>query len=116
MPNLIVAVIHEPDLANDVMLAWQGTGVKGATLLHSAGMEKLRRAGLLREDLPLIPSLSALESAREVSNATIMAVVSDQVDVDAVVAATEEVVGRLGDPHTGILFVLPVTRVFGGQV
>lgn len=116
MPSLIIAVIQEPDLANDVMLAWTRAGIRGATLLHSAGMEKLRRAGLLREDLPLIPSLEALESAREVSNATIFAVVNESVDIDAVVAATEDVVGKLGDPHTGILFVMPVTRVVGGQV
>ena len=116
MPNLIVAVIQDPDLANDVMQSWTRAGVRGATLLHSAGMEKLRRAGLLREDLPLMPSLAALESLREVSNATVFAVVSEQVDIDAVVAATEEVTGKLDDPHTGILFVMPVLRVVGGQV
>ncbi len=116
MPKLIVAVIEEPDLANDVLLAWTQAGVKSATLVESTGIERLRRAGLLRDDLPLMPSLWNLEEPREVRSAMLLSVVSDEVDIQAVVAAMERVVGKLTEPDTGILFVLPVLHVVGGQV
>ncbi len=43
MPKLIVMVIEDPDLANDVILAWERAGAKSATLLHSIGMSRLPR-------------------------------------------------------------------------
>jgi hypothetical protein len=102
--------------ANDVLMAWTAAGVKSATLLESMGMERLRRAGLLRDDLPLLPSLASLEEPTEIRSATLFAVVSDEIDLDAVIAATEEIIGKLTEPDTGILFVLPILRVVGGQV
>ncbi len=116
MAKLIVAVIAQPDLATDVMSAWTRAGVKSATLLPSSGMERMRRAGLLRDDMPLMLSLAAVEASQEVASSTIFAVVADDLDVDAIVAATESAVGKLGGADTGILFVLPVVRVVGGQV
>jgi hypothetical protein len=116
MPKLIVMVIEDPDLANDVILAWERAGAKSATLLHSIGMTRLREAGLLRDDLPLIPSLAALEEPHEINNATLFSVVADTVDVDVLIAETEQVTGPLDGPHTGMLFVLPLARVVGGQV
>jgi hypothetical protein len=116
MPKLIVAVIEEPDYANDVLMAWARAGVRSATMVDSRGMNRLRRAGLLRDDLPLIPTLEHLEEPSEVRNAMLFSVVGDEVDIDGVIAATEEIVGPLSDPDTGVLFVLPVLQVRGGQV
>src|SRR5687768_10960512 len=99
MAKLVVAVIEDPNLSNDVMLAWNRLGVQSATLIESIGMERLRRASLLRDDLPLMPSLEALEESRLLRNSTVFAVVSDAVDVEGLIAATERIVGDLADEN-----------------
>ncbi len=60
-----------------------------------------------------MPSLSALFECREESHRTLFAVIPDGFDVEVLVAATERVVGSFSEPGTGIIFVLPVSRVWG---
>jgi len=68
---------------------------------------------MLREDLPLMPSLEDLIETPERFNRTLMTLVENDEMIDHVVEATEEVVGKLDDPNTGILAVLPLSRVYG---
>jgi nitrogen regulatory protein PII len=72
----------------------------------------LRRAGL-RDDLPLMVSLRDLLGAREVPHRTLLSVVDSQEKVDQMVAAAQAVIGDLDDPHTGFLFVVPVSQAYG---
>src|SRR3972149_741502 len=74
----------------------------------------LRGEGV-RDDVPLFPSLRRMLASGERHNRMLMSVIPDDFDLDRLVAATEAVVGRLDDHNTGILFVVPVTRVVGLQ-
>jgi hypothetical protein len=69
----------------------------------------------LRDDLPLFPSVRDLLDKSEAHHRTIMSVLEDTVDVAAVVQATEKIVGPLDSPHTGILFTVPLLKVWGLQ-
>ncbi|MCX7855455.1 MAG: hypothetical protein N2556_05725, partial [Anaerolineae bacterium] len=60
-----------------------------------------------------VPSVRDLLGTRELHHRTIFTVVQDEEAVDRVIAATQEVIGDLNTHHTGILFVVPVTRVLG---
>jgi len=40
-------------------------------------------------------------------------VVPDGFDVEKLVTAAEKVIGRLDDPHTGIMFTVPVSQTWG---
>jgi hypothetical protein len=44
---------------------------------------------------------------------TIFTVIGDDSLIEKVVAATEEIVGSLNDPNTGLFVVLPTARVYG---
>jgi len=112
MSYLVVMIIDNPEQCPGVLEAWRDIGVKGATVLESTGMGRLMKAGL-RDDMPLIPNLSSFLGLREEPNRTIFSVVEDQATVDQMVARAQEIVGDLDDPHTGILFVLPVLQVHG---
>ncbi|MBI5956839.1 MAG: hypothetical protein HY871_07535 [Chloroflexi bacterium] len=46
---------------------------------------------------------------------TLFSVVDDEAVIERTIAATQRIVGDLSQPNTGILFVLPVSRVVGGQ-
>ena len=109
---LVIFVIDDPNLCGDLLDAWEAAGIRGVTILESSGLGRLRQAGM-RDDLPLMPGLSDLFKSTESRHRTIFSVVKNQAQVDAVVKATQSVVGDLEQENTGFLFVLPVSQVYG---
>jgi len=110
-PVAVFLVMDNLDRLPELLDAWAEAGIPGATVLESFGLHCLRTSQY-RDDLPLIPSLDALMRGSSDSNRTCFAIV-DETAVDAVIAATERVLGKLDTPNTGILFVLPVLRTAG---
>ncbi len=113
MRSVVVLVLHNPALLPDLLQSWQEAGVPGATVVQSIGMRHIA-AQLRRDDIPLMPSLRDLETAAEMPQRTILAVVDDSL-IDSIIQATERVTGNLSEPDTGILFAVPTRRVVGGQ-
>jgi nitrogen regulatory protein P-II 1 len=113
MPQLIVLVLDDGNKVEDILQAWMAAGVLGVTLLDSSGLgHEFARHGA-RSDVSFIPSLESLLRVREERSRTLFSVVPDGFDVDALLAATESILGSLENPDTGILFVLPVIRAHG---
>ncbi|MCL4302552.1 MAG: hypothetical protein KJ077_43080 [Anaerolineae bacterium] len=113
MTQLVVLVLDDPDKTEEVLAAWVTVGVSGATILDSSGLSHEFGRRALRDDLPLFPSLEDLLRSREEPHRTLFAVVPDGFDIDALVAATEEITGVFDEPDTGILFVIPVIQAWG---
>ena len=89
-----------------------GTGrCAGATILESTGLVRAQMG--MRDDLPLMPSLSDLEEKDEVRHRTLFSVVNDMETVERVKRITEKVVGPLEEENTGFMFVVPVTVAYG---
>jgi nitrogen regulatory protein PII len=112
MYYLVVMIVNEPDDCPALLDAWEAAGVKGITILNSSGLGHIRRAGL-RDDLPLLPSLEDLFQSEEVYHRMLMSVVEDQAMVDRLVQVTHQITGNLDRPHSGFLFVVPVSQVYG---
>ena len=108
----IVFVLDNADQCRDILDAWENTGIRGVTILESSGLGRVRRAGI-RDDLPLMPSLSDLFLNTETQHRTLFTVVKSQSQIEAIVKATQSVVGDLEQPDTGFLFVVPVSQVYG---
>jgi nitrogen regulatory protein P-II 1 len=108
----IVFVLDNPDQCRDILDAWENAGIRGVTILESSGLGRVRRAGI-RDDLPLIPSLSDIFMNTETQHRTLFTVIKSQSQIEAIVKATQSVVGDLEQPDTGFLFVVPVSQVFG---
>lgn len=113
MPDLAILVINDPQKTDEVLASWLTIGVTGATIFDTTGLARHMGRFGARDDLPLIPSLSSLLRSQEEANRTLFAVLPDDFDVDALVAATEEAIGTLEDDHTGIMFLVPVRQVWG---
>jgi hypothetical protein len=111
--ELIVLVLNDPGQVDDVLAAWLEAGVSGVTILDSRGLSHHLGKWALRDDLPLFPSLEDLLRGREESHRTLFAVVPENFDIQALVAATEQITGAFDGPDTGILFTLPITRAWG---
>lgn len=111
--KLILFVLHDPEKLRDLLDAWKEAGVGGATVLFSSGLGRIDQAGMLRDDLPLMPSLDDFLPKLERLSRTVFSLIDDDAVVDRVIAATQHVVGDLNEPDRGLLMVLPVERVYG---
>ena len=109
---LVVFILNDPDRCSDILDAWEDAGVRGITILESSGLGRVRQAGM-RDDLPLIPSLSDLFKHSETRHRTLLTVVKEQNQIDAIVNATQEIIGDLEQEDTGLLFIVPVSQVYG---
>jgi len=111
MAYIVVLVLDNPDQCHDVLTAWEEAGAPGATILESTGLHRLR-GRLLCDDAPLFPSVRHLVQGEELRHRTIFAVIEDEETMERVIAATEALID-FSQPHTGLLFTLPVGRVVG---
>ncbi len=111
--KLILFVLHDPEKLPELLDAWKKAGVSGATVLFSTGLGRIDQMGMLRDDLPLMPSLEDFLPKVENLSRTLFTMIDDDVVVEQVIAATQQVVGDLNEPDRGLLMVLPVDQVFG---
>ncbi|NPV87399.1 MAG: hypothetical protein HPY45_15475 [Anaerolineae bacterium] len=110
---MLLFVLHDPELLEEVLDAWENAGVSGITILPSTGLSHIRQKHSIRDDLPLIPSMENILNHIEHLNRTIFSIVESQEIVQRVVAATESITGSLCNPDTGILAVIPLAGVYG---
>ena len=110
---MVMFVLHDPCFLREVLEAWDAAGVSGITIFPSTGLRRLQTLDVLREDIPLIPSLEDLIQQEERLNRTLFTIVDGDEMVEKVVKATQSVIGDLNNPNTGILTVLPVVKVYG---
>jgi nitrogen regulatory protein PII len=112
MSYLVVLVLDNPDICHDLLDAWEEAGAKGITILESTGIGRVRQSGL-RDDFPLMPSLSDLFESGETHNRTLFSVVDSLEAAHALVSAAQNIVGNMEKANTGLLFVSPLVEVHG---
>lgn len=112
MYHMVLLILDDVNQCSSILEAWEAQGVGGVTILESTGLGRVRKLSI-RDDIPLMPSLSRLLQNREERHRTLFSVVEGEAMVDKVIAATESVLGDLEQEHNGVLFVLPVSRVQG---
>jgi nitrogen regulatory protein PII len=110
---LILFILHDAELLEELLDAWEEAGISGATILHSSGLGRVRQSHGWRDDLPLMPSLKSLFDHEEYFSRTLFTIVENEETVDKVLAATEKTIGDLNKPDTGLMVVLPTARVYG---
>jgi len=112
MYYMVILIVDDLNSCPDVLDAWDSAQVPGITVLESTGMGRLRQDSI-RDDIPMMPSLSELFRTREHRHRTIFSVVEGEEMVDRLISKSEEILGDLNQPNSGVLFVLPVSRIVG---
>jgi nitrogen regulatory protein PII len=110
---MIMLILNDPDQCQSLLDAWDHAGAPGVTVLSSTGLGRIRAQMGLHDDVPLMPSLEDFFQQEENLHRTLIAIVRGRPMVDAIVQATQAVLGDLNQPHTGILVVLPVIEAYG---
>jgi hypothetical protein len=109
---MIMFVSKNPEQASDVLDLWVKTGVKGVTILESAGMQQAAGRNI-RDDIGITFSLSSLLRAQEIHHRTLFSAIQDEATLDSVIQATTKYVGDWSSPDVGVLFVWPLSQAFG---
>ncbi|MGD0879695.1 MAG: hypothetical protein ABSA01_16315 [Anaerolineales bacterium] len=110
--KMILFVLNDPARIHDLLNAWKEAGVTGATVLFSTGMGRIHQSAGLRDDLPLMPSLSDFYGNDQELSRTIFTIIRDEL-VGYIISATEKIAGDLNKEGNGILIVLPTDSVHG---
>jgi hypothetical protein len=104
---MIWFVLDNPDLLDDLLDAWYGAGVSGATIIESTGIYRRRK-----QLIPMRYLFQAVGSQEE-GHYTLMAIVKDEAVIADCLQATENLVGDLDQPNTGIFAAWPLTTIKG---
>lgn len=107
---MIMFVLDDPNQLDEVLTAWRETGVSGVTFVESSGFHRrLRHLPGARYVLTMPEFVERIEQ----SSYTLFSVVPDREMVQACCHATEEVVGNLDEPNTGVLVAWEVAFAKG---
>jgi hypothetical protein len=109
---MIMFVSKNPEQASDVLDLWVKTGVKGVTILESAGMQQAAGRAI-RDDVGITFSLSSLLRAQEIHHRTLFSAIQDEETLKDVVEATTKYVGDWSRADVGVLFVWPLSHAYG---
>lgn len=108
--NVLVVVLNHEEHVRILLERFPEIDVRGATVISSTGMGQL-----LAADVPIFSTLSKLLSgaSNRVENYTVFSVIRTEETLEKAITLVHEIVGDLKDVGSGILFVVPVTRIEG---
>lgn len=103
---MIFFVLDDPDRLDEILERWEQVGIRGATIIESTGIHRMRRK--------LIPMRYTFFTGREEEgHITLFVIVEDRAAVESALAACEAIVGNLDLPNTGVFAAWPLALVKG---
>jgi hypothetical protein len=104
---MIMFVLDNPAQLDAVLDTWEKAGIRGVTLVESSGIHRRRKM--------LLPMRYVFQTSGDVeeSHFTLFAIVDTEAVVQACLQATEQLVGNLDDPNTGVFAAWPLAVVKG---
>lgn len=108
---MVMFVIDDPNQLDDVLNAWEATGVSGVTIIESTGINRRRRAQQV--GTAFMAGINRFASSGQEGHYTLFVIVQNEKMVTACQRAAEEVVGSLNDPNTGVLAAWRLDAVVG---
>jgi hypothetical protein len=109
---MLMVILPDQLRSERVMDAWMDTGVTGVTILDSAGISTKSEHELM-DDLPLIPSLSALLERGKVNHITLFTIINDEALLERAIKVATTEAGGFDSAEHGIMLDIPVSRVWG---
>ncbi len=110
---MVLYVSKDVEQASEMLDVWVKAGIKGVTILESAGMQSAAAAGGIRGDVGIVFSLRTLLKSQEIHHRTIFSAIKDPETLERVLQASRAYIGDWSRPDVGILLVLPIVQAFG---
>ncbi len=107
--HMILFVLNDPEKLDLVLDAWESVGISGVTILESTGIQRRRTS---QQRIPLRYRLGPM-IPHEAGHYTLIAIVANIVLVENCLSATENLIGNLDLPDTGVFTAWPLDVVKG---
>jgi hypothetical protein len=104
---MIMFVLDDPGRLDALLETWEKVGIRGATIVESTGIHRRRKM-----ILPMRYMFETTGSIEE-NQYTLFVIVETDALVQACLQATEQLVGNLDEPNTGVFAAWPLTEVKG---
>ncbi|MBU5436393.1 hypothetical protein KQI42_00120 [Tissierella sp. MSJ-40] len=105
-------VLNETEYLDDILTAFVEIGVKGATILDSQGMGSAILNNENSRDIIFGGLKSFLDSSKPY-NKTIFTIIENEQLLNKAVRAVKDVIGDIYKPGAGLMFTVPVGKVYG---
>lgn len=110
---VLFVVLDKPEFLPDVLYKLKKLRIRGATVIDSMG-------ATLAKDVYKVPIFGSFMKSMDGdthSNKTIFSVIEREEQVEEAMASIEEILGGdITQPNKGIMFVLPVSHMRGGEL
>ncbi len=110
---VLFVVLDQPEILPDVLSKLRKLKIRGATVIDSMG-------ATLAKDIYKVPVFGGFMKSMDGdthSNKTIFSVIEREEQVEAAMVSIEEIIGGdINQPNKGIMFVLPVSHMRGGEL
>jgi hypothetical protein len=110
MDHLLIMVLDDSERLNEVLAAWREAGIKGITIFESTGLNRVLPRHTAQ---PMYAGFSQVFGGGRIGHHTLFAVIDYLELAEKAVAATEEILGDLTKPQTGLIWAVPVSKVWG---
>lgn len=111
---VLFIVLNQPEYLPDVLYKLKKLRIRGATVIDSMGATSLTKEIY---KVPVIGGFMKSMDGDTHSNKTIFSVIEREEQVEAAMASIEEIIGGdMKKPNKGIMFVLPVSHMRGGEL
>lgn len=107
---LFMMILDDVMQRDAVLQAWVDAGVRGVTVLESTGINRVLQR---TEARPMYMGFGQMFGAGRVGHNTLFAIIPSLDVAEEAVRATEDVIGSLDNPDTGIAFAVPVSKGWG---
>ncbi len=104
---MIMFVLDNPERLSEILKAWEGIGIRGATIVESTGIQRLQRKNVPMRYMFQPPGLL------EEGHLTLFVIVAGEQLAQDCLRATEQIVGDLDGPNTGVFAAWPLAFVRG---
>jgi hypothetical protein len=104
---IVMFVLDDPGRLDALLETWEEAGIRGVTIVESTGIHRRRK-----RILPMRYVLPSTGNVEE-SHYTLFAIVESDAVVRACLRVTEQLVGDLNEPNTGVFAAWPLTVVKG---
>jgi len=105
---MIMLVLDNPDQLDEILEAWDNVGIRGATIVESTGIQRLRQ-----KNVPMRYLFQTSTVVEDGGHLTLFVIVPNEQRVQDCLHATETMVGDLEKPNTGVFAAWPLVFVRG---
>lgn len=107
---MIMFVLDDTDQLDRLLAAWEDAGIRGATIVESTGIHRLRR-----KNVPM-RYLFQTSGLVEEGHLTLFVIVDNEQQVQDCLKATELAIGDLHQPDTGVFAAWPLAILRGAML